>query len=107
MQKETTVQELIGQASPEQIAKWKAEHKEIFAVTVDGHVCYLRKPDRAVMAYATTALKEGPYQYAEALFDNCKIGGSEIFDTNDDFYMAALQKVDVLEQVKKAEIVKL
>lgn len=105
MQKEEI--KLIGQATEEQIAKWKKEHKNIYQVVVDGHVCYLKKPDRAVMAYASTALKDSPFQYVEEIFNNCKLGGSDIFDEDDDFFMAAMQTVNELVEMKKAELVKL
>lgn len=98
---------LVGKASDEQIAKWKKQHGSIYAVEVEGHVVYLRKPDRAVMAYASNALKDSPFQYVEELFNNCRIGGSDIFDKDDDYFMAAMQKVNDIVEVKKAELVKL
>ena len=98
---------LIGQATEEQIASWKKQYGTIYAVEVDGHVCYLRKPDRKVMAYASTALKDSPFQYVEEIFSNCRVGGSEVFDTDDDYFLAAMQTVNELVQLKTAEIVKL
>ena len=38
---------LIGQATTEQINAWKEQHGDIFAFKVDGHICYLRKPTRS------------------------------------------------------------
>jgi len=99
--------QLTGQATPEQIEQWKKDHGAVYAVEVDGHVCYLRKPDRAVMACASVALKDSPFQYLEEIFNNCKVGGSDIFDTNDDYFFAALQHVNALVELKKADIVKL
>ena len=101
------VKQLIGEASPEQIAEWKNKYKVIYIVVVEGHVLYLRKPDRAILAYASTAAKDGPFQYIEALMDNCKIGGSAIFDEDDDYYLAVMPQVEAIAELKKAEIVKL
>ena len=98
---------LIGHATPEEIEKWKKEYKDVLAVIVEEHICYLKKPDRTVMAYASTALKDSPFQYVEEIFNNCKIGGSKIFDTDDDYFMSAMQVVNELVEVKKAELVKL
>ncbi len=98
---------LVGQATPEQIEEWKKKHGAIYSVEVDGHVCYLKKPDRAAMAYASAALKEGPFQYAESIVDNCRIGGSDIFDKDDEYFLAVMQKAEELIEIKKAEIVKL
>lgn len=99
--------ELIGQATAEQIDAWKKQYGTIYSVVVEGHVCYLKKPDRKVMAYASTALKDSPFQYVEEIFTNCRIGGSDIFDTDDDYFLAAIQTVNDLVQLKTAEIVKL
>ncbi|HQE13007.1 MAG TPA: hypothetical protein PLQ78_09675 [Flavipsychrobacter sp.] len=97
---------LIGQASEEQIAAWKKQYGAVYIVTVEGHVCYLRKPDRKIIAYASTVLKDSPFQYVEEIFNNCRIGGSELFDTDDDYFLAAMQTVNELVQLKTAEIVK-
>lgn len=98
---------LIGEADKKQIENWKKQYGAIYQVEVEGHVVYLRKPDRAVMAYASNALKDSPFQYVEELFNNCRIGGSDIFDKDDDYFMAAMQKVNDIVEVKKAELVKL
>ncbi len=98
---------LTGHVTEEQIAAWKKQYGEIYAVVVDDHVCYLKKPDRKVMAYASTELKDSPFQYVEEIFNNYRIGGSDIFDTNDDYFLAAMQTVNELVQLKTAAIVKL
>lgn len=99
--------ELIGQATAEQIDAWKKTIWYYILGSSGGHVCYLKKPDRKVMAYASTALKDSPFQYVEEIFTNCRIGGSDIFDTDDDYFLAAIQTVNDLVQLKTAEIVKL
>jgi|SRR5690554_7097398 len=100
-------EKLIGQADQKQIDDWKKKHKTVYAVEVDGHVIYLKKPDRKVMAFASTALESSPFQYVEEIFENCRLGGSDIFDKDDDYYLAAMQKINQIVEVKKAELVKL
>lgn len=101
-------QELIGQASPEQIAEWKKEYGSVYLIKVDDHVLYLKKPNRATLTYATNLLKEeGVIDYAEAIIDGCTIGGSDIFEKNDEYFLSAMQQIEKLIEVKKSELVKL
>lgn len=52
-------QTLIGEVTADQINAWKEQHGEVFAIKVNGHVCYLRKPTRRELSFATTAGKNG------------------------------------------------
>lgn len=97
----------IGQAASEQIAEWKEKHGEIFAVKVDGHVCYLRKPGRKTISYASVAGKADPLKFNETLLRECWLGGSEAIRTDDDKFLAAGGVLDRLVEVKEAELEKL
>ena len=98
---------LTGQAKPEQIAEWKKKHSDIFAITVDGHICYLIKPDRKVLSYASSLGQKDPLKFNEAILDNCWLGGSEEIKTNDELFLGASGKIADLIEVKEAELVKL
>jgi hypothetical protein len=54
---------LAGQATPEQVSEWKAKHGDVFCVTIEGNVCYLKKPSRKALGYATMAGKENPVKF--------------------------------------------
>lgn len=99
--------ELIGQISQEQLESWKRQWKDVFQVTVDGHVAYLRKPDRKILSYASSLKVNSPIDYMEALVDGCWLGGSELMRDDDDYFLPLIQKAEELVALKTAELVKL
>ena len=94
-------EKMIGQATPEQIAEWKDKHGEIFSIKVEGHVCYLRKPGRKAISYASVAGKTDPLKFNETL------GGSEAIRKDDDKFLAAGGVLDQIVELKEAELEKL
>jgi len=96
----------IKTADAETIEKWKKQHGDIFKIEVDGHVCYLKKPDRKTLAYVST-LGNNPMRFNEVLLENCWLGGDEVIKTNDDLFLSVSQKLPELISVKTAEITKL
>lgn len=98
---------LIGQAAPEQIAEWKEKHGEVFSIKVDGHICYLRKPTRKAISYASMAGKSDPLKFNETLLRECWLGGSEAIRKDDDKFLAAGGVLDRIVEVKQAELEKL
>lgn len=99
--------EFIGQATAEQIAAWKEEHGEVFAIKVEGHVCYLKKPLRKAISYASVAGKVDPLKFNETLLRECWLGGSEAIRKDDDLFLAAGGVLSEIVQVKEAELEKL
>lgn len=99
--------ELIGQVAQPQIDAWKAEHKELFSIEVDGHVGYFKKPNRQVIALATSKIKDNPLGYIETILENTFVGGSREVIENDDFFLAAVTTAEKLIEIKTAELVKL
>ena len=98
---------LKGEATPEQIAEWKSKYTEIWRIKIDGHICYVKKPDRKILGYASVASKTDPLKFNEVILNNCFIGGSEEIKTNDDLFYGASAVLAELVQVKEAELVKL
>lgn len=96
-----------GVATPEQIAQWKEKHGDVFAVSVDGHVCYLKKPDRKTLAYASSIGTKDPIKFNEVLLSNCWLGGSEAIKTDDSLFLGASGKLSEIIEVKEAELEKL
>lgn len=99
--------QMVGQATPEQIEAWKAEHGEVFAIIVEDSVLYVRKPTRKDLSYASASAKNGGLDYIEALMKNCKLGGDETIITDDGKFMGASGQMATLVEIKAATIKKL
>ncbi len=97
--------ELIGQATPEQIEGWKKKHGKIYGIIVDGHIAYLKKPDRKTLGYASTVGAKDPIKFNEVVLANCFVGGSEAVKTDDELFFGASAKLVDIIQVKEAELV--
>jgi hypothetical protein len=102
-----TTAELLGQATTAQIDAWKKEHKDVFAITVEGHIGYFKKPNRVVISLASTKVKENPMGYIETILENTFIGGSREIIENDDYFLAAMSTAEKMIEIKTAELVKL
>lgn len=99
--------ELIGQATPEQVQEWKDKHGDIFAIKAEEHICYLRRPTRKAISYASVAGKTDPLKFNETLLRECWLGGSEEIRKNDDLFLAASGVLDKIIEIKEAELEKL
>ena len=95
----------IGEVSPEQILDWKKEHGQLFGISVDGHICYLKKPDRKILSYASVAGKTDNVKFNEAILKNCFLGGSEAIKTEDDLFLGVCTKLSEIIQFKEAELI--
>lgn len=100
------MEKLIGQVSKEQIETWKQQYGEIYGIKVDGHICYLRAPDRKILSYATTVGSKDAIRFNEILLNNCWLGGSEEIKTNDSLFLSVSGKLAEIIEVKEAELVK-
>lgn len=98
-------EKLIGEVSPEKIQEWKKKYGKFFGIVVEGHICYLKKPDRKILGYASVSGKTDPIKFNETILNNCFIGGSEAIKTEDDLFLAAGVKLAEIIQFKEAELV--
>lgn len=98
---------LVGQATPEQIEDWKRQHGKVFAVTVDGGICYLKKPSRKALGYASYASKQNPLNFNEVILNDCWLGGDETIRTDDAKFLGISGVLADIIEVKEAEIKKL
>ena len=97
----------VGQAAPEQIEAWKRQHGEVFAVTVGDSVCYLKKPSRKALGYASFASKNNPLNFNEVILNDCWLGGDESIKTDDAKFLGVSGVLTELIEVKEAELKKL
>lgn len=100
-------QKLKGQATPEQIEEWKKKYGTVKGIIVDGHIGYLKKPDRKTLSYASVAGQKDPLKFNEILLNNCWLGGSELIKTDDDLFYSASGKISELIEIKETELVNL
>lgn len=95
------------QATPEQIADWKAKHGDVWKISVEDKSAYLKSPDRKTLGYASSVGASDPMKFNEILLKNCWLGGDIEIQTNDSLFLAASSKLAQLIEIKEAEMVKL
>lgn len=89
----------------EQIAEWKRKHGDLFEITVEGRSCILHRPTRQDLSYASV-LKD-PIKMSETMLSQLWVAGDEEIKTDDSLFLAAIQKMQEVLEVKEAEIKKL
>lgn len=91
----------------ETIDAWKKKHGNIFKLTIEDKVCYLKTPDRKALSYASTVGAKDPLKFNEVILNNAWLGGDEEIKTNDSLFLSAAQKLAEIIEVKEAELEKL
>lgn len=83
-------------ATPEQIAQWKAEHVYVYALKAPeaDKICYLRKPTRKELSYATTASTTDPLNFNDSILKSCWLYGDEEIQTNDTLFLGICPQLD-------------
>lgn len=94
-------------ATKEQIAAWKKEYGDIFKLTVEDKVCYLKKPNRKTFSYATSVASKDPMKFNEIMLNGCWLDGDLEIKTDDSLFLSAASKLADLIEVKEAELTKL
>lgn len=89
----------------EQIEEWKRKHGDLFEITVEGRSCILHRPTRQDLSYASV-LKD-PIKMSETMLNQLWVAGDEEIKTDDSLFLAAIQKMQEVLEVKEAEIKKL
>lgn len=89
----------------EQIKEWKAKHGELFEITVEDKSCILHRPTRKDLSYASAA--KDPIKMSEVMLNALWIDGDEEIKEDDSLFLAAIQKMQDILEVKEAEIKKL
>ena len=100
-------EKLVGQATPEQIEAWKRQHGDVYAITVDDGICYLKKPSRKALGYASFASKNNPINFNEVILNDCWLGGDESIRTDDAKFLGISGVIAEIIEVKEAELKKL
>lgn len=93
--------------TPAQIAEWKKKHGDVFKITIEDKVCYLRKPTRKALGYASVAGKDNPLKFNEVILRDCWLAGDEEIKTDDTLFLSVSSKLTELIQIKETELEKL
>ncbi len=99
MSEKTTKKEeavkLVGQASNEAIAAWKATHKGgIYGCKADGHISYFKNPSRQeVGMYLDKSDELSTIARIEDFMGTTFLGGSEAWRENDEIFLGMSQVV--------------
>jgi hypothetical protein len=91
----------------EQIDAWKLLHEDVWKITVDGKVAFLKSPDRKTLGFASSVGASDPMKFNEILLKNCWLAGDMEIQTNDKLFLSASSKLAELIEIKETEMVKL
>lgn len=94
-------------AIEQKISEWKEKYGDVYQVEVDGHVAYLKKPNRKALGAAAVVGKSDPMKYNEILLNNCWIEGDELIKTEDALFLGVSAQLAELIEIKEAAIKKL
>ena len=89
----------------EQIEEGKRKHGDLFEITVEGKGCILHRPTRQDLSYVSVV--KDPVKMSEVMLNQLWVAGDEEIKTQDDLFLAAIQKMQEVLEVKEAEIKKL
>lgn len=94
-------------ATKEQIAEWKKKHGDIYRIDVAEKSCFLHKPSRKTLSYATSVASKDPIKFNEIMLNGCWIAGDDEIKTDDTLFLSVAAKLAELIEVEEAELVKL
>lgn len=89
----------------DQLNEWKKKHGDLFEITIDGKSCILHRPTRRDLSYASVV--KDPIKMSETMLSQLWVAGDEEIKTDDGLFLAAIQKMQEVLEVKEAEIKKL
>ena len=91
----------------EEIAKLKAEHGEIFMLTVEDKACIMKTPSRKTLSYASVAGEKDPLKFNEVMLKQCFVVGDPEIRDDDKYFLGASTQMKDLIQVKESKLEKL
>ncbi len=97
----------MKELSKEQLAALKAKHGDVFQITVEDKCCYVKKPSRKALGFASMAAKENPLKFNEVILNESWLDGDEEIREDDYLFLSASTKLADIIQIKEAEIKKL
>ncbi len=101
------MEKLKGQATKEQIAEWKEKYGDIFQVTGDGKVGYIRAPRRAEVSLAMSYAATSPLKMTEVILQNCWLGGADELRDNDKYFYGLNAQINEIIEISEVMVKKL
>jgi len=95
------------QVTQEQIDAWKKQHGDVFKITVEDKCCFIKRPSRKTLSYASTVGTKDPIKFNEIILNGCWLDGDAEIKTDDTLFMSASSQLAELMQFKTAELEKL
>ncbi len=89
----------------DQLNEWKKKHGDLFEITIDDKSCILHRPTRRDLSYASVV--KDPIKMSETMLGQLWVAGDEEIKIDDGLFLAAIQKMQEVLEVKEAEIKKL
>ena len=89
----------------EQVQEWKQKHGALFEISVEEKSCILHRPTRKDLSFVSVV--KDPIKMSEAMLNQLWVDGDEEIKTDDALFLAAIQKMQDVLEVKEAEIKKL
>ncbi len=101
-------QNLIG-ITAEQLKKWKAEHRKVFCIEVEGdnndiYAGYFKSPDIQTLKVANKNLKNDEIDAGLTIYNNCKLWVSPEIEEDDMLKMSVMAKMSDIMAIKTATI---
>ena len=88
----------------EQVQEWKQKHGDLFEISVEEKSCILHRPTRKDLSFVSVV--KDPIKMSEAMLNQLWVAGDEEIKTDDALFLAAIQKMQNVLEVKEAEIKK-
>lgn len=89
----------------EELKKWKAKYGELFEISVDDKSCVLHRPTRQDLSFASVV--KDPIKMSETMLNTLWVSGDDEIKSDDTLFLAAIQKMQDVLEVKEATIKKL
>ena len=89
----------------EQIEKLKSQYGDIFEIEEESKKCLNRRTNRKDLRYASVV--KDPVKMSETMLNQLWLDGDEEIKTRDDLFLAAVNAMQEVLQVKQAQLKKL
>lgn len=90
----------------ERIAELKAEHGDLFLITVEDKAAFFKRPSRKALSYAAKAGEKDPLAFNEVIMKDTYIEGDKELMEDDGYFLGAANQIGELVQVKTSTLEK-
>jgi hypothetical protein len=104
--------EITHEATPEQVAKWKEKHGDVFEIVVidkEGkeRFAYIKRPNRMTLGMAQKTSGDDPFKFNETVLRNSWLGGDMDIINDDNLFFGASDQLDKVIERAESTIKKL